>query len=177
MEKRLETRKRIRSDAHNLAEYVVKSTFEYKEELNQLEKDNKHLTRKNKYLKTELENKNQVIEILEEELERKANRINELIYSIGESKLCYLCAHSLCDPNLCVYCQKWVCECCRGWCSHNGDGRSCIVQICSECSVEYSKCPEHSDENNELMKFYKENRYKRGYNNESDNNSDDNSSY
>ena len=169
MEERLNTRKRIRSDAHNLAEYVVKTTIEYKEELEQLEKDNKYLTRKNKYMKTDIYKKNEIIEILEEELERKANRINSLIASIGESKICYICAHSLCDPNLCVYCQKWVCECCRGWCSHNDDERSCIVQICSECSIENNKCPEHCDfKNIELMNYYKENRYKRDYDNNSD---------
>ena len=175
MEERLNTRKRIRSDANNLVEYVVKTTIEYKEELEQLEKDNKKLTRKNKYMKTDIQKKNEVIEILEEELERKANRINTLIASIGESKICYICSHSLCDPNLCVYCQKWVCECCRGWCAHN-DENNCIVQICEECSIENDKCPEHcNDKNSELMKYYKENRFKRGYSNISD--SSDSSEY
>ena len=169
MEKRLNTRKRIRSDADNLAEYVVKTSIEYREELNQLEKDNKKLARKNKHLKTEVKKKNEIIEILEEELERKSNQVNHLISSIGSTKTCYICSHSLCDPNLCVYCQKWVCECCLGYCKHREDGRSCITTICGDCSIENNKCPKHSyNQDEELMEYYEQNKYNRIFSNFSD---------
>lgn len=171
MDNRLNTRKRIRSDATNLAEYVVKTTIEYKQELLELERDNRKLERRNKYMKNTIKKNEETIGILNEEVEMKNIRLNELIRTLGENKVCYTCSHSLCDPSLCVYCQKWVCDCCRSWCDYgiDSDNKRCYVNICSSCSIDNNKCPKHSDDEEalKLHEYYDENKYNLIFNDES----------
>jgi cell division protein FtsB len=142
---RLEIRKRIRADAANLCEYVVKTSIEYKEELIRLEKDNQKLKKKNKYLKNTINNLKNNNNFLCEEIDSKNKN---LIKILGCNEVCFNCNHLVsCKKSkfLCSMCLQWMCSCCIDYCLQN----ECLNKVCNSCS---SECFLHSNFSEEIKK-------------------------
>ena len=166
-------RDKIKSPATDLCSYVVNTCIEFKEELLKLEKENLELVRKNEHLKIVNSNLVEQNRMLLEELEISQNRICEMIKRFGINNVCYNCDHFLdCGDNyLCIYCKKWVCNCCTEFCrqklgtDRHGDDICCSITLCDSCANTHNRCPSHSDLNEELVKeltsYYKENRFRK----------------
>lgn len=178
-EERQDVRKRIKRDAHNLCELIVKTNEEYKEELFKLELDNIQLKTNNKLIQSKCDNLKQQNELLQEEIKRKdissiilEKTISKLLYKVAHKYTCGSCLHEIgCEysADLCGYCQKWICQCCRLWCkfSHYSDGKTkkCYNSICKTCVELFgNNCPKHNEnidkeKRDKLDKYHKENHY------------------
>ena len=169
-EKRAEVRRRMKMDAKDLCSLVVGTACEYKEELMKLEEENNSLKSKIRHVKDINKNLQEQNENLLEEFHKAQKRIRKLIKKFGKKKLCYNCDHLIdCNYSLCVYCQKWMCECCVNICDYNKQDEvkhgefKCHTLICNSCYNTHPLCPEHhyTPLSNELLQYYLENRFKK----------------
>lgn len=175
-EERVNIRKRIKGPATNIQTQIVNICSEYRDELTQLEKDNKKLKADNDNL-TELYKRSQKSsELLRKEyrkrLRLKKNQYRQAREAYRQSRkryqrkiaftgeICYRCSHGLdCYSSLCIYCQKYVCRCCNDWCSGNG----CYKHMCKTCFEDNgTHCPEHNpniseEEKKTLLEYYTNN--------------------
>lgn len=186
------------SNPRNLTLQVVQKVLDYKNELNKLLMKNNYLETEINHLKYLLSVNREEKEILKEHLksinesDNKDEQLKKLIEKDikfkNSDKLCFTCQHSLeCgDVFLCCYCKKYVCGCCRVFCSSkdhnytdssekkcencNGYESLCIFSMCIECNKFANEtCVKHNktltkEESEPLVEYFMKNRYKKGCN-------------
>ncbi len=175
------------SDPRNLTLLVVQKVLDYKDELRKLLLENKRMEKEINHLKHLLTLTENEKSLLGQNVSTSNNRIRELIELMNTKNICSSCYHSLeCgDSFLCAYCQKYVCNCCRIFCtskdhhsnnSNNNNSKCnncsgfenlCIFSMCTECSEHYREtCPKHNEdmtfeEKEELIQYFMKNRYRK----------------